>query len=65
MTKRKQLIELAALVDLKVDYHNGRYSVGKSGEYFVDKEKFDTVNEAIAYVRGYMDAVHSAVKALQ
>lgn len=63
MSKRKQLIALAAMVDLKVDWYNGRYSVGETGEYFVDKEKFNTVGEAIAYVRGYMNSPF--VKSLQ
>lgn len=44
----------ALMVGLKVDSYHGRYSIGISGEYFVDYTNYSgSLKEADAYISGY------------
>lgn len=44
----------ALQVGLKVDSYHGRYSIGLSGDYFVDYTNYSgSLKEADAYISGY------------
>ena len=51
--EKKEVIAEAGRLGLKIDRANGRYSVGVSGEYFVDNAHFDTMSEVNAFLAGY------------
>lgn len=55
--KRAELEKQAERLGLKIDRHNGRYSVGKTGVYHVDAKPFSTLEALEAYLDGWQAAL--------